>query len=84
MSDHNIVTLFREGLLVTINSDDPAYFGGHLNDNYQAVGETFQLSFDDLAQLAKNSVQASFLSSEDKSKLTNRIDRYVSSVANTE
>lgn len=50
------------GLQVTVNSDDPAYFGGYMNQNYQAVADALSLSRDEIARLAKNSFKGSFLS----------------------
>jgi adenosine deaminase len=49
------------GLCVTVNSDDPAYFGGYLNENFEAIHTALQLSEDQLQQLARNSFKASFL-----------------------
>ncbi len=61
MSDHNLKGLLERGLCVTVNSDDPAYFGGYLQDNFLAVAEALALSHAQLAQLARNSIEASFL-----------------------
>lgn len=61
MTDHPLPRLLNQGVLVTINSDDPAYFGGYVADNYAAVQQAFNLSERDLAGLAANSFQASFL-----------------------
>ncbi len=64
MADHPLPELMAQGLLVTINSDDPAYFGGYVNANYAAVAEAFALSRSSLCDLAANSFKASFLSAE--------------------
>ncbi|MDV5170368.1 adenosine deaminase [Photobacterium rosenbergii] len=77
LSKHNIVELFKQGVLVTINSDDPAYFGGYLNDNYLAVAETFELSKQDVALLSDNGIKASFLSDEKKRVLQNKLAHYL-------
>lgn len=66
MRNHNILTLLREGLLVTVNSDDPAYFGGYLNKNYEAIVENLDISEAELKALVKNSFKASFLSEAKK------------------
>ena len=50
------------GVLVTVNSDDPAYFGGYVADNYLAITDAFALSSADLSALAANSLAASFAS----------------------
>jgi adenosine deaminase len=60
MRDHPLRTMLKRGLKVTINSDDPAYFGGYINENYNAVAEALDLTREELAQLAKNSFDASF------------------------
>jgi len=61
---HNIRRLLDAGLCVTVNSDDPAYFGGYVNDNYDAIQRGLELSAKTLAQLARNSFLASFLPDE--------------------
>ncbi len=68
MQDHCIVTLFNRGVKVTINSDDPAYFGGYLNENYQAVADQFSLNKLNVLQIAENAFQASYLAQEEKNK----------------
>ena len=77
MADHNIARLLAQGLLVTINSDDPAYFGGHLNDNYAAVQSAFDLDAATLAQLAKHSFEASFMAAAAKQQHQDAIDHYL-------
>jgi len=77
LKDHPLRKLMDRGLLVTVNSDDPAYFGGYINENYEAIGEALQLSKADLSQLAKNSVKASLLSQHEKEKYLDAIDQYV-------
>ena len=62
------------GLFVTVNSDDPAYFGGYVNENYAAVQDALGLSRADLAALARNSIEASFLEPEAKRALVAEID----------
>ena len=57
---HNLREMLDRGLKVTINSDDPAYFGGYVNDNYVAAADALKLSESDLQQLARNSFDASF------------------------
>ena len=66
MSDHNLKTLLDAGLCVTVNSDDPAYFGGYLQENFVAVAEALDLSRAQLAKLARNSIEASFIEPEAK------------------
>lgn len=57
----------NRGMLVTLNSDDPSYFGGYINDNYLQTAEALNLTKDDIYTLAKNSFLASFVSDEDRS-----------------
>ena len=78
MHDHNIVELNRAGLCVTINSDDPAYFGGYINDNYAAVQHAFDLDRTDLGQYAMRSIQASFASTKRKRLLRQEIEEVMS------
>ncbi len=61
MSNHNILNLLRKGLMVTVNSDDPAYFGGYLNENYEALADSLNMSEEELQKLVQNSFDASFL-----------------------
>jgi adenosine deaminase len=76
LAEHPLPQLLAAGVLVTINSDDPAYFGGYVDDNYAAVAATFGLSREDLAGLARNSVEASFLSDGRKAALHREIDAW--------
>jgi adenosine deaminase len=63
-------------LLVTVNSDDPAYFGGYLADNFQASAAALVLSRDDLLRLARNSFLASFLQEEQRRAYLDEVDRF--------
>ena len=75
MADHNIRRLLQQGVHVTVNSDDPSYFGGYMNDNFIAIAESLDLTADELKTLAINSFEASFISDEEKLKWTNEIKR---------
>ena len=68
MEDHNLKRLLDRGLCVTINSDDPAYFGGYVLDNYLAVARALKLSPADLRTLAANSIAASWLDAAAKQR----------------
>jgi adenosine deaminase len=61
MADHPFRRMFERGLMVTINSDDPAYFGGYVGDNYIATAEALDLDRTSMRQIARNSFLASFL-----------------------
>lgn len=69
LKDHPLKTKIKLGLKTTINSDDPAYFGGHVNQNYIDTQKALNLSKEDLYQLAKNSFQYSFLTDNEKAIL---------------
>ena len=58
MRNHNLREMLRRGLKVTINSDDPAYFGGYIEDNYVAAAEALGLTEEELARMARNSFDA--------------------------
>jgi adenine deaminase len=75
---HNLKQLLAAGLRVTVNSDDPAYFGGYVNDNFTAAQQALNLSRDDLRQLARNSFLASFLAEADKRRFCTALDAYCS------
>ena len=75
LSTHPLKKLLDAGLLVTVNSDDPAYFGGYLLDNYAAAQRALGLSRADLAQLARNSISVSLLPAERKAELIAEIDQ---------
>ena len=68
MKDHTVKSLLDRGVNVTINSDDPAYFGGYIADNYLAVHRALDLSEDEVRQLARNSFEASFLTPAEKKR----------------
>ena len=76
IADHNLKRLLERGLKVTVNSDDPSYFGGYVGENFAAV-ETLGLSRDQLGQLARNSFEASFLPDAAKQRLLGELDTYL-------
>jgi adenosine deaminase len=77
LADHMLPQLIAAGVVTTINSDDPAYFGGYAEDNYAAVADQFALSATDLAGLAHNSVEASFLPPGRKAAVDQEIDAWL-------
>lgn len=68
--------LQKHGVIAMINSDDPAYFGGYLNQNYEALSEAINLSKEEIANLAKASFEASFLPQEEKDHYYTMINQY--------
>lgn len=78
LSDHNLKELLEKSLCAMINSDDPAYFGGYLLENYTQTQEALGLSKEEMAQLAKNSFRSSFLPDDQKQKYSREIDQLLS------
>jgi adenosine deaminase len=76
MTDHNLVQLLDAGLVATVNSDDPAYFGGYMNDNFLAVFESLPLGLSHAQRLARNSFVASFLPEGQKRQFLAEVDAY--------
>lgn len=77
MTDHNIVELLRQGLQVTINSDDPAYFGGYMTDNFIAVADAHPATKQELAQFTINAIEASFINEQQKLNYINQVNNYL-------
>lgn len=73
MKQHNILALLDAGLLVTVNSDDPTYFGGFLNANFEALANSLDVNEQTIKSLSINSFKASFLSDEDKAKYIQQV-----------
>jgi adenosine deaminase len=76
LSEHNLARMLRAGLCITLNSDDPAYFGGYMNANFLASAEALDLSRAELLQLAKNSFCASFAAPEQKQVWLDEVEAY--------
>lgn len=74
MKDHPIKRMLDKNMMVTINSDDPSYFGGYVNENYLEVARALNLTKDDILLLAKNSFTSSFLSDADKKRFFDKVD----------
>jgi adenosine deaminase len=74
MIDHPLKEMMDRGISVTVNSDDPAYFGGYLNDNYIAVADALNLSEEEIIQLVKNSFEASFITDGEKKAFLKKVD----------
>src|SRR3546814_21136451 len=73
---HPLRTMLDAGLRATVNSDDPAYFGGYVNANYRAVADALDLSRADLVTLARNSFAGSFLYAKDQARHRATITAY--------
>ena len=77
MEQHNIVALLREGVCVTINSDDPAYFGGYMIDNFLAVNNAHPMNKAEIAQFTFNAIEASFISQNEQARLKLMTQQYL-------
>lgn len=77
LEDHPLKAMLDAGLMVSIHSDDPAFFGGYIAENYQAAADALKLSCDDLVACARNSFVSSFLNEQKKQKSLAQLDKYV-------
>ena len=73
LKDHNLKQMLNEGLLISLNSDDPAYFGGYINKNYIESQKLLNLSLKDIKRLIANSFESSFLDKEKKEEWIRKI-----------
>jgi len=73
MADHNIVRMLQKNVCVTVNSDDPAYFGGYVTENFVALQQALDLSAEQALQLAANSFEASFAAPQRKTELLEQL-----------
>jgi len=76
MTKHPIKTMLDKGLVATVNSDDPAYFGGYVNENYLAIAQSLNLTKNDISVLAKNSIKGSFLPDNAKTEMLEKIEKF--------
>ncbi|WP_252178936.1 adenosine deaminase [Endozoicomonas sp. 4G] len=74
LSDHNLKQMLDRGLCVTVNSDDPSYFGGYINDNFRATQTALGLDNQAVYQLLRNSFNASFLEHSERARHLARLD----------
>ena len=77
LKNHPIKKMLQAGLKATINSDDPAYFGGYMNENFLQLAEAVDLSKDEVATLARNGFEAAFISDTEKQQLVARLETYL-------
>ena len=78
MADHNLGQLLKLGLAATVNSDDPAYFGGYMTDNFMAVHEALELTREQYVTLTANAIDASFADQDRKAALHAELEAYAS------
>ena len=77
MEQHNIVDLLCKGVSVGVNSDDPAYFGGYMNDNFNALANAHPLTYEQLAKFTSNAIDASFCNAQRKYELQQQLQVYL-------
>jgi adenosine deaminase len=76
MKDHPLKTMLDLGLKATVNSDDPAYFGGYMTENFKAVAQALSLTREDLLTLTRNGIEASFVSNDEKARMNQRLEKF--------
>lgn len=81
MKDHPLRHMLQANLKATINSDDPAYFGGYMTENYQAVASALDLTLEEIITLARNGFNASFCDDNEKRIMLAKLDQYIESQA---
>jgi adenosine deaminase len=81
LAHHPLRRMMDKGLVVTVNSDDPAYFGGYVNENYRAVSEALRLTREEIVAVVRNSVQASLMSAPAKAEALGDIDSVLANLA---
>ncbi len=79
LEEHTLPKMLDLGLKVSINSDDPAYFGGYVGDNYVGTQQALDLSRDQMVTIARNSLESAFLADDEKTALLAELDEYVAS-----
>jgi adenosine deaminase len=75
LAHHPLRRMMEKDLVVTVNSDDPAYFGGYVNDNYRAVSDALQLSRNEIVAIVRNGIHASLMTAAEKTNVLAEIDR---------
>ncbi len=82
LKEHPLKSFLDKNILVTVNSDDPAYFGGYMNENLLAIQKALNLSHEDIVTLVKNSFEASFVSRQQKDNYLSMVDNFVAEYIN--
>jgi len=77
LKNYRLREMMEKDLLVTLNSDDPAYFGGYMNENFIATADALSLTKEEISELMKNAFKASWLAENEKKKWMNRIDELI-------
>ncbi len=78
LNQHNLMRMLKVGLCVTVNSDDPAYFGGYIEENLRALHQALGIEFQDIYKLVRNAFLASFIDPVQKKEYLDELDEFVS------
>ena len=81
LAHHPLRRMLDKGLMVTVNSDDPAYFGGYVNQNYLAVSAALGLGRDEIAAIVRNGINASLMTAAEKDRALAEVDRVLAETA---
>jgi adenosine deaminase len=81
LAHHPLRRMLDKGLVATVNSDDPAYFGGYVNENYRAVSDALRLRRDEIAAIVRNGIHASLMTAAEKEKTLAEVDRVLAETA---
>jgi adenosine deaminase len=81
LTHHPLRRMMDKGLIVTVNSDDPAYFGGYVNDNYRAVADGLSLKRDEIIAIVRNGIRASLMTPAEKTSALAEVDRVLADSA---
>ncbi len=84
LARHPLREMMASGLVVTLNSDDPAYFGGYVNDNYRALDTALSLRRDEVIEVARNGFSAAIMTKTDRAEMLTRFDAVVAAISDTE
>jgi adenosine deaminase len=80
LRDHSLGRMLDEGLVATVNSDDPAYFGGYVNQNYRAISDALGLNRDEIVAIVRNGIQASLMTPSEKNEAFAEINRILATI----
>jgi adenosine deaminase len=81
LAHHPLRRMLEKGVAVTVNSDDPAYFGGYVQENYRAVAQALRLGRDEIAAIVRNGISGSLLPGPEKTTLIAEVDRALAASA---
>jgi adenosine deaminase len=81
LAHHPLRRMLEKGVAVTVNSDDPAYFGGYVQENYSAAAQALRLGRDEIAAIVRNGIAASLLPPPGKAALLTAVDRAIAAGA---